>query len=130
MLIEVGGLYHQLGLEDRAMADMWRSVVAQAIRDMDLGGRRHRNQETIQTELDALTWIGTKDFVACCACALIDADELTSRLQDVLKMASPYRRLLLRDLADMIREPPPSPVSDEAHLDGGLADEPDLVLDE
>lgn len=124
--LEVAGVYQSFDQEHRAMADLWRSVVAQAIRDMDLGGRRHRNDETIRTELDALQWIGTEDFHLTCACALIDGEELELRLREVIQMGAPYRRLLLRDLADMIREQPPSVAGEEAMLDAALADEPDL----
>lgn len=107
------------------MSDMWRWVVAQAIRDMDLG-RRQQNEETIRIQLDAVQWIGTEDFRQCCACALIDPRELEERLREILLMRPPYRRLILRDLASMISEPPPTRVETEASLDAGLVAEPEL----
>lgn len=120
-LPDMAGLYHQMGEQDQRMVDLWRAILAQAMRDMDTG----KSQGKRQVELEALQWFKSEDFSACCICALVDPIELRSRLDEVLSLKAPYRRLMLRDLAEMIKDPPPKPVADEGEFTGALLPEPE-----
>lgn len=116
----ITGIYQDLEEQERRASDLWRMVVAQGIRDLDLGlGRvRERNPESEEIQLDALRWLTSPDFKDCCFLALIDPDELYDRLKEILQMKPPYRRLMLRDLAEMIRDQPLVPEPVEASLPG------------
>lgn len=127
MLKPEPGDYFKLGEQDRAMSDMFRATVCQAIRDLDMGrSAGDQNPEKIAIELDSAQWLGTEDFETCCVCAFIDPVELLSQLRELVRSKPPYRRFLLRKLADLLSEPPLKPQEHAGMLEYGLADETDL----
>jgi len=85
-----------------------------------------QNPEKIAIELDSAQWMDSPDFVTCCTLAFIDAAELRAQLGELLRQRKPYRRFLLRKLADLLSEQPPKPQEHVGALDYGLADEIDL----
>ena len=122
---EVGpGDYYRLGEQEVRMSDLFRAVVVQAIRDM--ARTTTKDPERIAMGLEAIQWIGTEDFRECCLYAMIDHQELQDRLQEVLQLKQPYRRLMLRDLADMLKDAPLTPDRLSGELEYGLASEPEL----
>lgn len=118
------GDYFQLTDQERRMSDLFRAVIIQSIRDMSR--TTAGDQERVAIGLEAIQWIGTEDFQECCLYAIIDHQELEDRLREILQMKQPYRKLMLRDLADLLKDPPPAPERTDGALEYGLASEPEL----
>lgn len=100
-----GGDYAKSDPESRSMSDLWRAVIAQAIRDLD-------SAET-DAKLDAALWFGApatafapsilvEDYVEVCDLAHIDAKTLQTIVFGIMQLQNPYRRLRLTKLADHV----------------------------
>lgn len=79
------------GPEIRAMETMWRSVVAQAIRDLAC--------QDVELALEAALWVGGEDFSEVCDLAGFDARWLENEIRAGLAMEEPYRKFHLIKLA-------------------------------
>lgn len=77
------------------MCDLWRAVIAQAIRDLA--------SVDDATKLSAGLWVGTSSFVECCNLALVDPVALEPRIRDIMRIeVEVYRKREASTLSDLI----------------------------
>lgn len=80
--------------EEKSARTLWRSVVAQAIRDMGISDP--------EIALEAVQWLGTDDYEICCDLAGINARWLSREIGKVTGLKPIYRAVFLRKLAQII----------------------------
>lgn len=104
---ELAMSYAAMDNDTRAYVNLYRAVVCQALRDLNINPYRPDgsiDDERMENKVDAATWWGTSDFETVCELALINPGPLLSEVRSCMQRPEPYRRLFITRLADRINQ--------------------------